>query len=234
MARQTDVDIDHIDPRWEEGRDYQLVCGFEKNPKNLREEDWKKNTAKSNRFLPWRWCRDEIGVVPEEGGDFALFLVGADIEKDIPGEWVLMEFLSEEWFEETKETAGYYQFNLRYFSDPEVRRTNGDRLKEARKRWARDNPEECLYLLKKFQEGFKKWAEENPDKEQERRDKCSSHLEEYHKKNFEFFSNLAKQKNSEKWMCTITGKVSNKGGLSMYQKARGIDHKDPNNRIQIN
>jgi len=107
-----EVEIDHIDPRWEEGRDYQLVCGFEKDPKNLREETLSKNRSKSNRFLPWRWSREELGVVPEEPGDLAYFLVGADIEKDIPGEWVLMEFLSEEWFEAAKYTYGGVQYAL--------------------------------------------------------------------------------------------------------------------------
>ena len=56
---------------------------------------------KSNRFLPWRYCADEIGQKPCETGDWVQFLVGFDIEKDIPGEWVLMEFESPEWFETT-------------------------------------------------------------------------------------------------------------------------------------
>jgi hypothetical protein len=40
----------------------------------------------------------------------------------------------------------------------------------------------------------------------------------------------AERLNSQKWQCTVTGKVSTPGPLTVYQKARGID---PSNRIQI-
>jgi hypothetical protein len=40
----------------------------------------------------------------------------------------------------------------------------------------------------------------------------------------------AKVTNSQKWQCTVTGYVSNPGGLSQYQKKRGID---TSNRIRI-
>jgi general stress protein YciG len=36
-------------------------------------------------------------------------------------------------------------------------------------------------------------------------------------------SELAKRNNAQKWMCLETGYVSNSGGLSRYQKAKGID-----------
>ena len=36
-------------------------------------------------------------------------------------------------------------------------------------------------------------------------------------------SELAKRNNAQKWMCLETGYVSNSGGLSKYQKAKGID-----------
>ena len=98
-------DQDHIDPRGEEGRDYQLICGLD-DPLNYCERESSFNTAKTNRFLPWHVASDEVGVIPIEQGDLCLFLVGADIERDIPGEWVLMEFLSEEWFAATHQTAG--------------------------------------------------------------------------------------------------------------------------------
>ena len=35
--------------------------------------------------------------------------------------------------------------------------------------------------------------------------------------------NLAEKVNSQKWKCLITGKVTNPGALSKWQKARGID-----------
>lgn len=39
--------------------------------------------------------------------------------------------------------------------------------------------------------------------------------------------------NTQLWQCAITGHISTPGPLSRYQKARGIDHKDPNNRRRI-
>ncbi len=36
-------------------------------------------------------------------------------------------------------------------------------------------------------------------------------------------SELAKRNNAQKWMCLETGHISNAGGLSRYQKAKGID-----------
>jgi len=89
-------DIDHIDPRWEEGRDYQLVCGFETCSLNLCERTQSDNVRKSNRFLPWRVCVDEIGGVPVEKGDLCLFL-----DPDT-NDWVLEEFLGSWWFEKSK------------------------------------------------------------------------------------------------------------------------------------
>lgn len=108
------IDIDHIDPRWEEGRDYQLVCGLD-CPLNLREEDSSKNKSKSNRFLPWRWTREDLGVVPEEPGDLALFL-----DPDT-NEWVLEEFLGEWWFEKTWRNCGpYLGFKTTLINDPDI------------------------------------------------------------------------------------------------------------------
>jgi general stress protein YciG len=40
----------------------------------------------------------------------------------------------------------------------------------------------------------------------------------------------AKTTNSQKWMCLETGYISNSGGLSSYQKARGIDTSKTNRR----
>jgi hypothetical protein len=130
------VEIDHIDPRWKEGRDYQLVCGLDCLA-NYREEDWKRNSAKSNRFLPWRWSRDEIGVVPEEHGDLAQFLVN--------GEWVLLEFLSKEWYEASKRTHGA----------PALRHRRND-SKVVKKQWEtlRKNPELIHLRAEKMKQSF--------------------------------------------------------------------------------
>ena len=40
----------------------------------------------------------------------------------------------------------------------------------------------------------------------------------------------AREMNSQRWMCTVTGFITNPGSLTHYQKARGID---PINRVRI-
>lgn len=89
------LELDHIDPKWEEGRDYLLICG-RNTSSNFCMRDRSLNSSKSNRFLPWRVSIDEVGCVPVEQGDLCLFL-----DPDT-GEWVLEEFLGKWWFEKTK------------------------------------------------------------------------------------------------------------------------------------
>ena len=93
------LEVDHIDPRWDESREYQLVCGLE-NDYNYCERYNTLNIQKSNRFLPWRVAKDEIGEEPIEPGDLCQFL------NRETGEWVLEEFLGEWWFEQTKSLCG--------------------------------------------------------------------------------------------------------------------------------
>ena len=88
-------DLDHIDPRWKEGRDYQLVCGFEVCELNICEREKVLNVQKSNYFLPWRVSVDELGSVPVLQGDLCQFL-----DPDT-NEWVLEEFLGKWWFEKS-------------------------------------------------------------------------------------------------------------------------------------
>lgn len=91
--------IDHLDPSWEEGRDYQLVCGLDV-VYNHEEMERDLNLYKSNRFLPWRNSRDELGNDPRNPGDLCLFL-----DPDT-NEWVLEEFMGKWWFEKSKRTDG--------------------------------------------------------------------------------------------------------------------------------
>jgi hypothetical protein len=93
------LEVDHIDPRWDESREYQLVCGLE-NDYNYCERYNTLNIQKSNRFLPWRVAKDEIGEEPIEPGDLCQFL------NRETGEWVLQEFLGEWWFKQTKDLCG--------------------------------------------------------------------------------------------------------------------------------
>jgi hypothetical protein len=64
---------------------------------------YSENSAKNNRFLPWRYCENEIGVKPVETGDLCQFL-NPETE-----EWELMEFEGARWWELSKQTTGYYQ-----------------------------------------------------------------------------------------------------------------------------
>ncbi len=210
------IEIDHIDPQWKEGRDYQLVCGLD-CPLNYREEDWIRNTIKSNRFLPWRWVRDEVGVVPEEVGDLALFLVGADIENDVPGEWVLVEFLSEEWFSLTTKTGGQSRGG----------RVAGPKSYSALETYYEENPEARRKHSKLGAEKTKKLFLENPE-ESRRRFLCNGgpeKLEEYFQSE-EFRKNCSAAgiaSTKTKYKCLETGKVSTFNGLTIYQRNRGID-----------
>jgi len=91
--------MDHIDPSWAEGRDYQIVCGLDV-VFNMAERDRSLNISKNNRFLPWRNIRDEMGGDPVEQGDLCLFL-----DPDT-NNWVLEEFLGTWWYDKSTGTCG--------------------------------------------------------------------------------------------------------------------------------
>ena len=99
-----DYEEDHIDPNYPEDcdRPYQRVCGFSE-PINLVERERSLNIQKSNRFLPWRVARDEVGSTPTDPGDLCQFL---DLETE---EWVLEEFMGDWWFEKTRKICGNSQ-----------------------------------------------------------------------------------------------------------------------------
>jgi hypothetical protein len=94
MVLSMSLSVDHIDPEWTEGRNYQLVCGLD-NTRNREVREVSFNVKKGNRFLPWRYCPEEVGKVPQELGDWCQFL-----DPDT-GEWVLAEFLGDWWVEKT-------------------------------------------------------------------------------------------------------------------------------------
>jgi hypothetical protein len=217
-----DPDIDHIDPLWKKGRNYQLICGRE-CPQNLIERESRFNTAKTNRFLPWRVTSDEIGTVPINQGDLCLFLVGADIEQDIPGEWVLMEFLSEEWFAATHHTAG----GVRALE--EYRTLNlGNQIQNLID-WQRNNRGVTTQLQWEY-------YRQNPNKLEERNNKIGEGVRRRNRENPELLEQVSakiKKAKQRRFKCLITGYVGNASAVSQYQKARGIDYKDPANRIRL-
>jgi hypothetical protein len=216
-----EVEIDHIDPRWEEGRDYQLVCGFEKDPKNLREEYSWRNGSKSNRFLPWRWSREELVVIPEEPGDLALFL-----DPDT-NEWVLEEFMGEWWYEKTWKTCGPYLGTI-----------TGGYVGPLRGRFGPEHPK---YGVVESEETRKKKSEASKGKPkgENHKKKLRQNLQKIAKerkgKPGKKHTTGSKQKMSKtmrsiRVMCLVTGFTTTPGALTGYQKARGID---PSNRVRI-
>lgn len=237
--RTFDLELDHIDPRWKEGRDYQLVCGLD-CPLNYREEDWKKNTAKSNRFLPWRVAKDEIGTVPVEKGDLCLFLIGADIENDLPGGWVLMGFLSEEWFEASRHTCGSYQDHFREESkikkwreeNPEKVEGQLQSLINGSREWRQNNKEAFKEVTKKAQDGAREWERNNPEGVIKRMNAMHDGKRKWLESNRELVSENAKQQAKKRYKCKITGYVSTAQWVTVHQKKLGIDP-TPENRIRI-
>jgi hypothetical protein len=98
MSREKWSDsLDHREPVWKEGRDYQLVCGFEKDTTNHRICTIGENSRKSNRFVPWRVAQG--WPVPEEPGDWAWFL---NLETE---EWEFIPWLGDRWFELTRKVS---------------------------------------------------------------------------------------------------------------------------------
>lgn len=149
----------------------------------------------------------------------ALFLVGFGIENDIPGEWVLMEFLSDKWFEETKDTHGSAaRNNVRNLQ--EWRINNPDKFLEVtlnnlskHLEWRSQNPNYERDHARMMRERREQKERENPDLLVERMEKVHAHLE-------------------TKWKCKKTGKISTSSGITKWQKNRGIEP-IPENRIQL-
>jgi hypothetical protein len=215
------IDIDHIDPRWEEGRDYQMVCGWN-DPLNYCEREHTFNLSKSNRFLPWRVISDEIGTIPVSQGDLCLFLVGADIEQDIPGEWVLMEFLSEEWFTATRHLCGPARAGrVGKNADPEHLSKRGQKGIRSGKN---NDPD---YVAKRNSNGGKLGGQTNV---KEKKGWFKFSTEERSAINSNAGRVGGPKVAAQRWMCTVTGFITNAGSLTGYQRKRGID---TSNRIRL-
>jgi hypothetical protein len=191
--------LDHIDPQWKEGRDYQLVCGLDVSI-NLRVEDNDINIRKSNRFVPYRLDNLSSGIpLHQAPGDWGFFLVG--------GEWKLTQFMGREWWEESKK-IGYGTV-----ASVESRRNSG--IMEAHGEWLGEFAKETGHLQRISHLGAQAMREK-AERGEIKRDLSFDHQ-----------SNAGKHgaavSNKVQFRCTITGKVANSGALTNYQKARGID-----------
>jgi hypothetical protein len=102
------LSVDHIDPRWVEGRDYQLICGLECED-NLLLCPLSYNATKQNKFVPYRI---EAFTAPRQFGDVGEFLIN--------GEWTVCEFGGDEWKKEAKKIGCGSQQNRVWITNPEL------------------------------------------------------------------------------------------------------------------
>lgn len=232
--------IDHIDPRWKEGRNYQLICGLDV-PSNLEEREESVNKSKNNRFLPWRVVKDELGTVPMNPGDLCLFLIGANIKEDIPGEWVLLEFMGPEWYFHTKGNFGANYPGKR--RNLEASRQQG--LKHARDKTGvcGRSPEKILAdaraggliqgpIARDKKTGIHDPANKEICREGSRKGGTKSGKVNG-PKTFENKTGIhdpMKAANNRKYMCLETGYISTPGPLTLWQKKRGID---PSRKVEL-
>ena len=183
---QRNHSIDHIDPQWKQGRDYQLVCGLD-IPKNKRYLEWDINRIKTNRFVPYRI--DSRIPVHQAPGDWGFFLIS--------GEWKLTQFMGHEWWEESNKigngtTVGAKRGN-------EAASGRGGKVSGP------------IQGRRNVESGH--WASLKTPDHQSRAGR-----------------NGAASLYSERWMCTVTHKVSTANGLSKYQNNRNID---TSNRVKV-
>jgi len=190
------LSVEHIDPR-----NGVLVSGLE-NEFNEVIADLSYNSRKVNRFVPYRVCEYPA---PTNEGDVGEFLIG--------GEWVFCEFMVEggTWWQESNR-IGNCQVNggrvggpknLELMSShPNTLASRAESTKKAGK--------------KSGAESFKNKTGLFGLSEEERR--------EANKKGAAVISSTnGRNTMSQKWQCLVTGHVSNPGGLTSYQRARGID-----------
>jgi len=206
------VEKDHIDPRWSEGRDYQLVCGLDTDI-NYCERDNRLNIQKSNRFLPWRVAYDEVGSIPVNPGDFCQFL-NCDT-----GEWVLEEFMGDWWFAQTRDLCGaFVAGQLNGLSTYENKTGMWGLPSERRKEILRKGG--LTTGLRNAQTGRMREVQKLRSRED-----LVAQGKEIGLKAKETGQILEAQKkaNKTKFICLVTGKITTSGPLAQWQRKRGID-----------
>ena len=214
-------DWDHIDPDYPEGADrpYQLVCGLT-NPFNLIERDNSTNASKSNRFLPWRTAKDEIGSVPVNPGDLCQFL------NRETGEWVLEEFMGEWYREQTRKLCGasvsgrshskehFQEMSLK--QPREVKQIGGRRVFELKVGIGALTSEQLSQ-----QTSVPWWY--NPLTNQSTRSVSCPGEGWVAKRGPCSWSKPYENVNVDKYICLQTGYISTAAGVAAWQKKRGID-----------
>jgi len=218
-------DWDHIDPDYPEGcdRPYQMVCGFT-NPLNLIERNRSLNSSKSNRFLPWRVAKNELGSVPVNPGDLCQFLNRAT------GEWVLEEFMGDWWFEQTRDLCGEHiagsttRDQKKGVHAPGMASQGGSIggkcpwwtnlfTGEVKRAWESPGPD---WVNKR--EIY--WSPNKNKTDQEILDHCRQMNKLISKESLTKGGSIT---GNSKWMCLETGYITNAPALATYHRNRGID-----------
>jgi hypothetical protein len=96
--------------------------------------------------------------------------------------------------------------------------TPEQRSEIAKKRQANKTPEQRSEIAKKRQ------ANKTPEQRSERARKAHASMTPEQRRE------RSRKASSQKFQCTVTGFITNAGGLSMYQRARGID---TSNRVRL-
>jgi hypothetical protein len=218
-------DWDHIDPDYPEDADrpYQLVCGLT-NSFNLIERDRSANSSKSNRFLPWRVAKDEIGQTPVEFGDLCQFL---DRET---GEWVLEEFMGE-WFKaQTRELCGEHFAGCRTRDEKTGIHSPGTASKGGQiggtyPWWHNPKTGETIRSLEKPGPGWinKRPIDWSPNKNltpEEIRKKCQAANANIRP---ETLSKGGVNAGKKRYLCLVSGFISNAPTVAHVQKRKGIN-----------
>ena len=189
--------VEHIDPR-----NGVLVSGLE-NEFNEIIADLSYNSKKVNRFVPYR-IYDYPAPVNE--GDVGEFLVGADIATDNPGKWTICEFMVKggAWWKESNRVGN----NQVEGGKSAGALTGACNLKKIPGEIVAANALNGLACIPRKTMVANGQVNGKAMPLEVRRDngiKGSAVV------------------NKQRWQCLVTGHVSNSGGLTSWQKARGID-----------
>lgn len=228
------ITIDHIDPV-----NGVLVCGLDVESNRLP-QSLSYNARKINRFVPYRTCDYPP---PVAFGDTCEFLIGED--------WVVCEFGGPEWWEEsnrvgnacTKAGGKAVEGGLGIHSQTAEKCCALGQM-TVEEQIGIHNPEyreseEYKQMLssnggRAFSEGVGLFSPDYWGSEEHKQalsdagrkggskaveDGLGIHSTENKGKR----SDLGRSTSNQRWMCLVTGYISNAGGLTAYQKARGID-----------
>lgn len=195
--------IDHIDPQ-----NGILVSGL-CNDFNEVLQTLSYNAIKSNRFVPYR---TNNYPAPKNKGDIGEFLIGADIESDIPGEWVVCEFYTEgsEWWAESNRIGNGHTLGNQVMRDKMPEEEFKRQRKKATTTLLDRNPDHFSVMARIARES------ETPEVRSAR---AKNIPEEARQRGRD-------KTNKQKWMSTDPNwppHVSTAGPLSRWQNARGID-----------